>query len=334
VLIFVGHSPTIFFEFQALLAVVEAAVLIFESYRLIPKVESGIRTPWEWGPIKGVLKFSMGVAFTGTVWVFVTQMDKLLLSKLLPLSEYAYFSLAVLAASGITILSVPISSVLLPRMTKLNTENDDEGVIAIYRGATQVVGFLAVPSAFTLILFSQRVLWVWTGNPGVAISAGPILVLYSLGNLCLVYSAFPYYLQFAKGDLKLHVLGNALFLLVLIPSLIWATGRYGAVGAGWAWFGSNLLYLLLWTPVVHRRFSRGVHFRWLFGDLGGVILPVFIGAIVIRQFLSFPPGRMGSAVFVFLQGFLLLGLALAGSSFARGKILERVRAVRTSGGGI
>lgn len=60
------------------------------------------------------LKFASGVAFTSVVWVLVTQVDKFLLSSLLPLSAFGEFSLAVLLSGGVNLLAAPIGAALLP----------------------------------------------------------------------------------------------------------------------------------------------------------------------------------------------------------------------------
>lgn len=92
--IYVGTSSTEFFSYQLLLTVVELLTLIIQTYRLMPKIDNSENLPWQWQPLRGVLKFSLTIAFTSAVLVLVTQTDKLVLSKLLPLSEYAYFTLA------------------------------------------------------------------------------------------------------------------------------------------------------------------------------------------------------------------------------------------------
>ena len=133
VLIFTGASPSVFFLFQFGVAVVEFVGLFVYGYRQLPAVTPGARLPWQWAPLKPVLKFSLTIAFTSSVWVLVTQTDKLVLSKILPLAEYGYFTLAVLVASGIMIISGPISTALLPRMSKMEAEGDHEGLIKLYR---------------------------------------------------------------------------------------------------------------------------------------------------------------------------------------------------------
>ena len=325
--IFVGTSPTCFFTYQLFIAIIEVLVLVVQTYRLLPKIEVGANVPWQWQPLKGVLRFSLSIAFTSSVWVLVTQTDKLILSNLLLLSDYAYFTLAVLVAGGILIISTPISGALLPRMTKLNAEGDEEGLIGIYRNATQLVGIAAVPAALVLAIFSEQVLWAWTGDAVVAHKAAPVLALYACGNGLLALAAFPYYLQFAKGDLRLHLIGNALFVVIFIPLLIWAANSYGMVGAGYAWIIANLLPFIVWLPVVHRRFVKGLHTKWLLVDVLPIALLPTVIAFGIRQLVEWPDSRLMIGLWLILIGIVLCAAAATASSWARGFFVRKWRSL-------
>ena len=323
--IFVGTSPTQFFTYQVVVAIIEVMVLVAQTYRLLPKIDAGQRMPWQWQPLQGVLKFSLSIAFTSSVWVLVTQTDKLILSSLLLLSDYAYFTLAVLVAGGILVISAPISGALMPRMTRLNAEGDDAGLILLYRKATQVVGIAAVPAALVLALFPEQVLWAWTGDLVVASKAAPVLALYAFGNGLRALAAFPYSLQFAKGDLRLHLIGNALFVVIFIPLLIWLANAYGMVGAGYAWIIANLLPFVAWLPVVHRRFIKGLHTRWLLIDVLPIaLLPAAIG-LGLQQLAVWPASRLLVAFGLVATGALLTIAAAVGSSWARETIGSRWR---------
>ena len=190
-LMYVSASPLMFFGFQLLIALFELAGLAFQAYRLLPAKPAGQRIPWEWAPIKPVLKFSMSIAFTSSVWVLVTQTDKLVLSKILPLADYGYFTVAVLLASGIMIVSGPISGALMPRMARLQAEGQHEELIALYRKATQLVTVVAVPTALVLAFFAPQVLWAWTGDAALVSKAAPALTLYAVGYGFLAVGAFP-----------------------------------------------------------------------------------------------------------------------------------------------
>jgi O-antigen/teichoic acid export membrane protein len=324
--IYVGTSPTEFFRYQLAVAVVEVVLLVTQTYRLLPRVTAGQRVPWQWEPLRGVLKFSLSIAFTSSVWVMVTQTDKLVLSKLLPLTDYAYFTLAVLMASGVILIGHPISSALLPRLARLAAERDETELIRLYRRATQLVGVIAIPAAFVLAFFAEQVLWVWTGNADIVRKGSPVLTLYALGNGILALAAFPYYLQFAKGDLKLHLIGSALFVVLLIPTLAWSTLRYGVIGAGYAWLAANALYFLLWAPLVHGRLVKDLHRQWLLRDVCPIALFTLVGAALAHELVVWPQGRVPVALGVILLCLVLLAIAAFGSSWVRATVYGRWRA--------
>lgn len=291
VLMFVSGTPMAFFSFQLGVAMLELAGLAFMAYRLLPRIPQGNRIRWQWAPLIPVLKFSLSIAFTSSVWVLVTQADKLILSKILPLADYGYFTVAVLVASGIMVVSGPISGAIMPRMARLQAEGKQEELLVVYRQATQLITVIAMPVALVLALFAKQVLWAWTGDLELADKAGPALSLYAAGYGFLAVGAFPYYLQYAKGDLKLHLVGNVFFVLLLIPSVIWAATHHGTTGAGWAWLAANAVYFMCWTPLVHRKFAPGLHGAWLFTDIGRIAFLPLISGAAIMQWMTFESTR-------------------------------------------
>ncbi|MFD2452756.1 oligosaccharide flippase family protein [Ideonella paludis] len=318
VLMYVSATPLTFFAYQLGMAMLELIGLAWMAYRLLPPIAEGQRIQWQWAPLKPVLKFSMSIAFTSSVWVFVTQTDKLILSKLLPLADYGYFSVAVLVASGIMIVSSPISSAIMPRMTRLHAERKDAEVIAVYRRATQIVSVTAIPIAILLIFFSPKILWAWTGDSALVERAASVLRLYATGYAFLAVSAFPFYLQYARGDLRLHMIGNALFVVLLIPSVIWAANIYGMNGAGWAWLLSNAIYFAAWTPIVHHRFSPGLHKLWLLRDIVSMtILPLLVVGLCYLYF-----GARGDRLYIVLE-LIFVALILSVLSYVQLKLINR-----------
>lgn len=322
-LIHVGATPTYFFAYQLVVAALELFVLVWKAYRLLPPPTMTGWVRWQWDPVRGVMRFALSSAFTSMVWVLVTQADKLILSGMLPLTEYAYFTLAVLAASAIIMLSSPIAGAILPRLSKLSAQGDEAGLIRLYRDATQLMAVIAMPIVIVLALFPAQVLGAWTGKPELAANAAPVLTLYALGNGVLILAAFPYYLQIAKGDLSLHLVGNLLFVLLFVPLLLLAVSRFGMIGAGYAWVVANLLPFLAWLPVVHRRFLKGLHLAWLVKDIGLIVVPPTIVAMALLHVLPWPPTR-GWAIALLILVYAGLGLVAAScSSTVRGRLRSR-----------
>jgi O-antigen/teichoic acid export membrane protein len=321
VLMFVGVTPTIFFSFQFGIALIEFAGLLFYAYRLFPVVPRGKTLPWEWAPLKPVLKFSLTIAFTSSVWILVTQTDKLVLSKIIPLADYGYFTLAVLVASGVMVISGPISGAIMPRMAKLEAEGDHAGLIRVYRQATQLVAVIAGAASITVAFYAEPLLWVWTGDRFLAQQAAPVLILYALGNGILAVAAFPYYLQYAKGDLRLHLIGNAIFVVLLVPAIIWAASQYGGVGAGYVWLGMNLLSFVAWLPLVHHKFEPGLNMKWYVQDIMLIFLPVIMVGYGLSALLPLSDNRWKLLAEVMAVGVLVLMTGIMASSAMRSKVI-------------
>lgn len=119
---------------------------------------------------------------------------------------------------------------------------------------------------------------IWTNDKNLVIQASSVLSLYAMGNALLSVAAFPYYLQYAKGDLYLHLYGNVIFLVLLVPCIIWAANSFGMTGAGWAWVLVNFIYILCWIPIVHKRFIENIHKDWILYD---VFSPFAISGIAV-----------------------------------------------------
>lgn len=325
VLIFIGTTPMFFFAFQLVVSVLELSGVLTYTYHLLPKIAQGERLSWSWTPLKPVLKFSLTIAFTSSVWVLVTQSDKLVLSKILPLEEYGYFTLSVLVASGVGIVSSPVCGAIMPRMVKLDADRDHVGLIFIYRKATQLVAVIAGAAATTITFCAEPLLWAWTGNSTLSHHAAPILILYAIGNGIIAVAGFPYLLQYAKGNLRLHLIGNAVFVVLLIPSIIWATSQYGAVGAGYAWVVMNLFFFVVWLPIVHNKFAPGLNSKWYLHDTLMIFIVIATMGYCLNAIMPDSGNRwcqLGEIVMFDVLLMLAGGLA---SSFVRVSIADWLR---------
>lgn len=317
-----GATPIVFFVYQVLVATVELLALAWRTYARLPRIAPRARVGLHLMALRERLGFSLSIAFTGAVWVAVTQTDKLILSKMLPLADYAHFTLAVLLASGVTIISGPLSAALLPRLSRLYAEGASAEAINLYRQATQGMALAAGTLALVLAAAAEPVLFAWTGDRALAHSTAPLLQFYALGNGILALSAFPYYLQFAKGDVRLHLVGNAIFLVVLVPSIVFATVRSGAVGAGMTWLIANLLYATLWVPLVHRKFAPGIHVAWLTRDVATILVPAGLAASILATYAPSSGDRLLTGALVALVAAGVLMAAMPFSSLVRTKCAQ------------
>lgn len=268
-----GYTPSVFFNYQLFVAIVEYISLFIIARFLTPKLDStNKKISFSFYPIISLMRFSLTVAFTSSIWILITQSDKLVLSGVLELSEYGHFTLAVLLASGILMINIPVTNSILPRLARLHAENKQDELLRIYKNTTMFVCTLGGSAALVVAIYAKPLLYIWTGDSSISESASPVLSLYALGNGILAVSSFPYYLQYAQGRLKYHFWGNIIMFIMLIPSIIFLARHFGGVGAGYAWLTVNILYLLVWTALIHHKLVPGLHLGWI-KQIGIIILP-------------------------------------------------------------
>jgi O-antigen/teichoic acid export membrane protein len=226
--------------------------------------------------------FALSVGLISSLWVLVMQTDRLVLSKILPLSEFGYFSVAVTAAYGVSLLYNPIAQSFRPRMTYYAAQGDMANLRDLVLLTSRVTFVVAAPFALTFALVPRSVLYAWTGNSVIAVRMGPVFALYALGYLGATLVTPSYYLQLALGNLRLQIIGRILFVIVLVPTIIVATLAYGTWGAGLVWSVENFAYLALWVPIMLRVLLPSVAGPWSrqiltrSGVLGAIFLALWL----------------------------------------------------------
>lgn len=317
-----GYTVQVFFTYQLVVALIEFALLGAKTVSLLPPVPV---VGWSFGPLRPLLQFGLVTALSSALGVLLMQVDKFLLSGLLPLAEYGHFSLAVVVATSVMVVSAPISTALMPRMARLHAEGREPELLSIYRLSTRLTSCLGLGGALTLSFCAHPLLTTWTGDADWAHEFWPVLSLYALGYGFWAMGAFPYYLQYARGQLRLYLWGNVGLLCIQVPAVVLAVGHSGAVGAGVAWLVLSGLYLLVWGAVVHRRLSPGLHMRWLLRDVLGMNWPVLLGMLVILTLDWSPQSRRETFAYVVLVGGFLMLSNLSWLAWSERKLLQQWR---------
>lgn len=315
----------LFFGYQFLLAVIEQLAIGLKFYSLLPRVKQSVGF-FSVEDVRRIAPFAIGIAYTGAIWVLVSQLDKLLLSKVLSLADYGYFTLVASVSAGIMLLSGPVSKAVLPRMTALLAQGHESEMLQLYRKSTRLVVCMVAPVSFVLAFFPKELVYVWTGDAVAASWTAPILPLFVLGNGILAIVAFQYYLQYAHGRLRQHVVYNTVSALISLPLVTYAALNHGPLGVAWVWLGFRGISLLFWAPYIHHRFAPGLHRDWLLKDVLPPILSSAFFLLVAKSLLPghFPVDRVqgGGAI----SCVIILATATAMLTAFPREIRERIRA--------
>lgn len=301
-----NKNVLIFFWLQLIVSAIETAILNIKFKLLLPKISNKIKIRWSISPIKKILHFSAGTSLSAIMWICVMQLDKLWLSKTLSINQYGYYTLAVMAASGIQIISNPIGTVLTPRMVKLIAANKYEEFDATYRNLSKIAFTIIFAIGITLALFSNSVIYAWTGNQEIANDAAKILFFHSIGNTFIAIASLPYYLQYAYGKTKIISISNILLFAVLIPTYSYFIKIYGAVGASISWCLCATVYFLLTSSLIHMEYKKGFQKKWLLEDILPAFSIVTITAIFLKIIDIPPTSRFDNLIYLISHGFIIL----------------------------
>ncbi|QQV78463.1 oligosaccharide flippase family protein [Sphingomonas aliaeris] len=308
-----GLSRTLhaFFIWQGIISLVSLTALGIATYRALPRGERGGR--FSIAVLRDIRRFAAGMIGISVLAMLLTQIDKILLSRLLGLTEFAHYMLATVIAIALETIVAPVFQAVSPRLSRLHAAGDEAGFIDLYHGAAQLVSVTAGTAAFVLIGFSEIVLLAWTGDAALSKEVAPLLKLLALGYLCNILMWMPYQAQLAFRWTGLTLRMNMVAVVVIVPSLLWAVPRYGAISAAFAWVTFNFSYVVIGIYLMHRRILKSEKWRWYLGD---VAAPLASAALVLLVsgwlFSSLATNRLGQIAFLVVSGILaLIGAAVA-----------------------
>lgn len=279
ILVLAWISPTIqaFFIFQGFVSLLETIVLGIMLYVLLPP--SPVSGRFNWSAISHAWRFTGGVMLITLLVLLMTQVDKVLLSKWLSLTEFGYYSLAGVVASVLYMLVNPIGSAVSPRLAEMVAKGEATSIKNVYHRYAQFLTMTVAPVALVIAAFSDHLLLLWTRDLQISGAVSPIVSALCVGTLLNALMSVPYFLQLAYGWTRLTIQISLVVVTIFIPGLFFVVPYFGALGAAWLWAGVNAFFIIVALPLMHRKLMPGELGSWYRQD----VLPALIAtsAIVI-----------------------------------------------------
>lgn len=315
VLAFISSEIQSFFLWQAFVSVLAVVVMSAATYKVIPSTNR--RAKFSIEALQEVWRFAAGMIGITFLALLLTQIDKVLLSKLLSLEDFGFYSLATAVATGLFVLTSPISQTFYPRFCALIAAGDKSHLAREYHAAAQLLSVLAGSAALVLILFAAPFLRAWTQNSEMANRVAPLLSLLVLGNLLNGLMWLPYQAQLAYGWTSLAVRINVVAVLLIVPALLWVTPRHGAEGAAWVWACLNAGYLLVGVHFMYNRILKTEKWSWYIND---ILKPLGAGLVSISAFSAIWPVEHQSTFADLTKMVLATLVSLACSALAANQV--------------
>jgi O-antigen/teichoic acid export membrane protein len=317
-------SPTIevFLGWQLGIGAVSAAIIGGLLWWQLPKAQT--RATIRLHLLKKVWRFTAGITLAGVLGLLLSQIDKLILSKMLTLESFGYYTLAGTLSAGLYQVITSIHSAVFPRLTQLVAKGREDELAKAYHEASEIVAVLLLPAVVVIALFAREVMQVWVGNPTTVENTCRIVALMAIGTGLSGVTVTSWALQLAHGWTRLSFYLNAGQVLVTAPAIVLLSWRYQGLGAASSWVIVNLVLVVLQPWLTHRKLLKGELLRWYVQDTGRPLGAALVIAVAARAMMPTVESRAGLGAVILLISAATQAAALLSSKTARRWIAQRL----------
>lgn len=329
VLWLISASARSYFLWQSFASFTQVTVTAAVLWKSMPE---GTRWPlFDCNRLRGVAHFAAGMGGIAVLGTILGQMDKVVLSRILPLDQFGCYTLAGLLVSGLNLFVSPVFSAVFPRLSEMVARGQREPVRETYHEATQIMACLVLPLAGLMVAFAPLCAVAWTGDTKISGPVASIVSILVVGTAINGLMHIPFALQLAYGWTRLGLQLALLKVALFAPLTVWAAVHFGAKGGAATWALLNIFYLVVGLPLTHRRLLPGEMLPWLLRDLGYPLLAVAVVMAVAR--CTIDAGATGFAAQLRLAALALSALLAAGlaAPYIRRRMIIRSRILPTTG---
>ena len=316
-----------FFIWQGLVSLTTLAAFGAKLHLALPRAPR--RPRFSLDALVEVRGFAGGVFGMSLLALILTQIDKLMLSRLLPLADFGYYMLASALTGALYLVVMPILQAVYPSFVRLVVSGDQRLLSDTYHRTAQLVSVLLIPATLGLVLFAQPILYVWSGDLRLAARTAPMLALLAVGTLLNALMQVPHQLQLASGWTSLALRTNVVAVTLLVPALLLLVPRYGGVAAAAIWAVLNAGYVVVVVPLMHRRLLRGEAVRWYVDDIvrpGGAAALIFGSAWLLLRDASLD--RLEWSSILALTGIVSLAAASLAATTVRMQMITALAEIQ------
>jgi O-antigen/teichoic acid export membrane protein len=322
-------SPTIqyFLLWQIVISIINSFFLAMFIWRRLPHGDK--KAVFQMQLLKDIWRFTAGMSGISILAVILTQLDKIILSKILSLEMFGYYMLASMVAMSLGRLFTPVFFSIYPRFTQLVSIDDQDGLKQLYHKSCQFMSVLILPVAIVIALFSYEIILLWTQNPTTAERTHLLVSILICGTALNGLMNPPYALQLAFGWTILSVLKNIIAVILLVPLIIIMSMRYGATGAAIVWLLLNIGYVIFEIPIMHRRILIKEKWQWYWQD---VTVPLIAGLSIAglgRLFFNGTTSQFMMLLYLMVISALTLGITLISVPTMRSRIIGQLLKIKT-----
>lgn len=257
ILLTIWPKLSTYLVWQAGIAVMETAVRHHFSWKIL-----GIRradVAWNSTDLSAIWPAVAKMSGAVILGALTAQMDKIILSRMLPIEQFGYYAIASTISQGVLNLIYPLVQAISPRMMQLSLE--PMALRALNIKLARSIAIMVIAGAAGFILLGEWVLGFWLRDAKTVAMVHPLLSILLIGSALNAFYHVGYFNWLANGQARRILLVNAVSLvvcLVVIPPLVTWQGMIGATFGFLAMNAIGLVISLEWLrPVGNKNDPNG-----------------------------------------------------------------------------
>ena len=328
-LIIIYISPTIyaFFLWQLFMSLIHVFLLAVFTYINLERIERLARFSFK--AFMNVWRFAGGVFLISIISMMNLQIDKVVVSKYVSLSEFGAYTLAVTMAWLVLVFVKPVKQAFYPKLVEYHTKSDSYNFNISFHKASQIITLLVSVVSIMMIFFSENFLILWLQDPQLVNDIKYVMIILIVGNLCNAFGHMPMQALLAFGSPAYVVIVGSITSLITVILIIYLVPIYGILGAASVWTTVSFCSLVIAPYFIFKKALIGQIYEWYVQDL---IVPFFVVFITIggAKFISnyfFLMNIYTESLFVIILTILSISLGAFFSSRLRNHLITNVRAL-------
>ncbi|QOR66321.1 oligosaccharide flippase family protein [Cytobacillus suaedae] len=227
-------------------------------------------TPLKWSladitNLKEIKEFAFGLFLVSLVYTLNSQLDKIVVSKLLSLLEVGAYFLTYSLGQLTSIISTAIATAAFSKLTMYFSTNDIKMQKESYINLNRIAGITVICIGTFVAVYAYELLLVWTGNQILSNIARSAAFYVVIGSTFAALQIISYEYLLSRGNTKINnVLGisSIPYTLIVTPILV---SKFGIFGAAISWCILMTVLTIIYLSYIHYNYIGNDTIRWLIG---------------------------------------------------------------------
>ena len=282
----------------ATINIISATIFMTFVYSVYRKL-SGLKTKTTKEPYRNLVYYSIPLFFSSVMVTSATYIDRIVVSYFINLSYLGIYNFALIIASAASILVLPVSNLLIPKLSSFFSLDNKEGFRKSIRILLNIVSLIYIPAALGIAALSRILLYEFAGS-NYTIAYLPLIIIMFITSIFIGTTVLASGISsIRKTRIFLYSSGfalasNIVLSVILIP-------RFNIIGAAIAYSSMNAVNFSI-VYYYARKFSVNNY------DISRVI-KIWISAIIMFGIIFTMQGVFSySMINIFI--YILVGLLI------------------------